>query len=526
MDFKPFKKLVFVVLDGFGVATASHGNAIILAQPQTFDDLVDNFPATTLQASGPSVGLPWGEMGNSEVGHLNLGAGRIVGQDLSRITLAIEDRSFFKNKAFLKAAEHIKKHNSNLHLIGLISPGGVHSYDEHLYALLGFAAEQKITNVYVHMFLDGRDTPPQIALETLGKLSRKMQDLKVGKIATVTGRFYAMDRAEHWNLTEATFNAMVKGEGKQAGSAQQAIEDNYNQHIFDEMIPPTVILQDNGKPAVISDNDAVIHFNFRSDRALQITKALTKATLKNLMIVTMTEFAKDLQAEVAYPPEEVINGMAELISKAGMRQFHIAESEKYAHVSVFFNGGVINPFPGEEREIITSPASNYQNYQDVPEMSAYKLTEVALSKIKSDCPFILINYANPDMVGHTGNLNACIQAVKVVDECIKKISRACLESDDTCLIVTADHGNIEELLDIRSGGIDKEHSTNPVPFILIAKRFQRKRPKEGGIVSLAGIVPIGVLSDAAPTMLELLGMEKPAEMKGVSLLPQLFKQIE
>lgn len=536
MQFTPFKKLILVVLDGFGIATASHGNAITLAEPTAFNNLIDNFPTTTLQASGPSVGLPWGEMGNSEVGHLNLGAGRIVGQDLSRITLAIEDRSFFKNPVFLEAIDHVKKNNSSLHLMGLASPGGVHSYDEHLYALLGLCSENKLENVYIHMFLDGRDTPPQIALETLEKLSRKMQHFGVGKIATVAGRFYSMDRAEHWNLTEQTYRVMVEGLGKQVGSAQQAIEDCYAQHIYDEMVPPMVIIQENGKPAVISDGDGIIHFNFRSDRALQITRAFADKTFnkfsgpvknfRNLLVVTMTEYAKDLDVKIAFPPVEIVNGIAEIISKKGLRQFHIAESEKYAHVSVFFNGGVINPFPGEDREIVTSPASNYQNYSDTPEMSAYKVTEGALARIKKNYPFILINYANPDMVGHTGNLNASIQAIKVVDDCIRKISSACLESDDTVLLITADHGNIEELLDIRSGGIDKEHSTNPVPLILAAKRFKRSKSKEGGIVGLASVVPIGVLSDVAPTMLELLGIEKPAEMTGVSLLPGLLKQIE
>lgn len=345
-----------------------------------------------------------------------------------------------------------------------------------------------------------------------------------------------MDRAEHWNLTESAYRAMVEGEGKQAGSAQQAIADNYEQHIFDEMIPPTVIIQDDGKPAPISDNDAVINFNFRPDRALQITRALKEKSfgkfvqpakiLKNLLVVTMTEYAKDLEVEVAFPPQEVVNGFAEVISKKGLRQFHIAESEKYAHISIFFNGGLINPFPGEDREIITSPASNYQNYQDVPEMSAFKVTESVLGKIKSDYPFILINFANPDMVGHTGNLQASIQAVKAIDECVKKIANACLESDDICLLITADHGNIEELLDIRSGGIDKEHSTNPVPLIMVAQRFRRRQSKDLGVSSLAGTVPIGVLSDVAPTMLELLGITKPAEMTGISLLPQLSSQLQ
>ncbi|MBI2355744.1 MAG: 2,3-bisphosphoglycerate-independent phosphoglycerate mutase [Candidatus Doudnabacteria bacterium] len=528
MQFTPYKKLLLVVLDGFGIATASHGNAVTLAAPATINYLIDNFPATTLQASGPAVGLPWGEMGNSEVGHLNLGAGRIVGQDLSRITLAIEDRSFFRNEAFLAAAAHAKKYSSNLHFMGLVSPGGVHSYDEHLYALLGLMAEHKLKNVYIHMFTDGRDTPPQIALDTLEKLAKRLVNLNLGKIATISGRFYGMDRAEHWNLTEAAYKAMVFGEGRKAASAQQAVADNYAHHIFDEMIPPTVIAKNSDTPAVISDNDAIIHFNFRPDRALQITRAFTETgfnkfpikQIKNLLFVTMTEYSRDLNVKVAFPPQEINNGFAELISKQGLRQFHVAESEKYAHVSVFFNGGVIHPFPGEEREIVTSPISNYQNYQDVPEMSARKVTDTLISQLRANYSF----YANPDMVGHTGNISASILAVKVIDECLKKISDACL-AEDICLLITADHGNIEELLDIRSGGIDKEHSTNPVPFILVANQFKRKTPKEGGVLSLAGVVPVGVLSDVSPSMLELMGIPNPKEMTGISLLPQLVKQI-
>lgn len=535
MTFQPYKKLLLVVLDGFGIASASNGNAITLAEPSTINSLVNNYPTVTLQASGPAVGLPWGEMGNSEVGHTNLGAGRIVGQDLGRITLAIEDRSFFTNPAFLEAAEHVKKNNASLHLVGLVSPGGVHSYDEHLFALLGFAAEQKLTNVCIHMFLDGRDTPPQIALDTLNRLSRKISELGLGKIATVTGRFYAMDRAEHWNLTEETYKAMVEGAGPKVGSAEEAITSNYDKHIFDEMIPPTVVVQEDGKTAKISDNDAVIIFNFRSDRALQITRALVEKNFnkfsgplvqpKNLLVVTMTEYSKDLPVKIAFPSSEVVKGFAETISKKGLRQFHIAESEKYAHITVFFNGGIIKTLPGEERKIITSPKSNYQNYQDVPEMSAFEVTEVLISKLKEAYDFYLVNFANPDMVGHTGNLPASIQAIKVIDECLKKISNECL-ARDIGLLITADHGNIEELLDHRSGAIDKEHSTNPVPLILVGKHFRRKQPKEAGISGLAGVVPMGVLSDVAPTMLELMGMEKPGEMTGVSMLPLLLNQVE
>jgi 2,3-bisphosphoglycerate-independent phosphoglycerate mutase len=529
---KIYKKVVLVVLDGFGIASASQSNAITLAEPQFINSLINEYPTTTLQASGPAVGLPWGEMGNSEVGHLNLGAGRIVGQDLSRITLSIQDRSFFKNPAFLGAIEHVKKYDSALHIAGLVSPGGVHSYDEHLYALLGLASEQGLKKVFIHMFLDGRDTPPQIALETLDRLMRRTSLLNLGQVATVAGRFYSMDRAQHWNLTEQTYRAIVFGEGAQAGSAQQAIMDNYDKNIFDEMIPPTVVVHDNGKPVLLEDNDAFINFNFRSDRALQLTRALAEKgfnkftnplkPFKNLYVSTMTEYSHDLPVKVAFPPQEVVNGFSELISQKGLRQYHLAESEKYAHVTVFFNGGVINPYPGEDREIITSPASNYQNYVDVPEMSAYKLTEALIPKFKEGYSFYLLNFANPDMVGHTGNLTATIKAIKVVDECLKRIAQACLEQD-IALLITADHGNAEELLDIRSGGIDKEHSTNPVPLIFVANGVKLKQPYDSGIARLAGIIPVGVLSDVAPTMLELLGIDKPVEMTGMSLLPTLIK---
>jgi 2,3-bisphosphoglycerate-independent phosphoglycerate mutase len=531
MEFKPFKKLVLIVLDGFGVATHTQGNAVTSADPVHINRLIDHYPSTTLQASGPSVGLPWSEMGNSEVGHLNMGAGRIVGQDLSRITTAIEDRTFFSNPAFMEAINHVKKNNSALHLIGMDSPGGVHSYNEHLYALLGLAAEQGITKVYMHIFLDGRDSPPQIALESLEKLNLEVNKMKVGTIATITGRFYAMDRAEHWNLTEQTYRTMVFGEGPQFDNAINAVRDYYNQHIYDEMIPPTLIKQTNGEIVKISDGDALIMFNFRSDRALQITRPFAEAgfnkftkptkNFKDLKVVTMTEYAQNLSVSVAFKSLEIVNGLAEVISKNGLRQFHLAESEKYAHVSVFFNGGIINPFPGEERDIVTSPVSNYQNYADVPEMSARKITETLLNKIKGNYSFILVNFANPDMVGHTGNMKSAIEAVKVIDECLHRISKECLE-EDVCLIITADHGNIEELVDVKTGTIDKEHSTNPVPFILVAKEFEKPTPTEGGLIYLSKIMPIGVLSDVAPTILELLALPKPAEMTGVTLLPQLL----
>ncbi|HYC79399.1 MAG TPA: alkaline phosphatase family protein, partial [Candidatus Binatia bacterium] len=324
---------------------------------------------------------------------------------------------------------------------------------------------------------------------------------------------------------------MVFGEGPEFDTAENAIRDYYSQHIYDEMVPPTLIRQANGSTVKISDNDAIIMFNFRPDRALQITRAFADKgfnkfakpakQFKNLKYICMTEYAKDLNVKVAFSPIEIVDGFAETISKNGLRQFHIAESEKYAHVSVFFNCGTINPFPGEDREIITSPVSNYQNYADVPEMSSKKVTEVLLSKLKGNYSFYLVNFANPDMVGHTGNMDASILAVKAIDDCLQSIAQACLE-EDICLIITADHGNIEELVDVKSGTMDKEHSTNPVPFILIGKQFERPDSNEKGVSGLASVMPIGVLSDVAPTMIELLGLKKPEVMTGVSLLPQLL----
>jgi 2,3-bisphosphoglycerate-independent phosphoglycerate mutase len=361
------KKLLLIVLDGFGIATPERGNAVTEANPQALNDFVNNYAATTLQASGPAVGLPWGEHGNSEAGHLNLGTGRIVGQDMPRINLAIEDRTFFKNPAFLEAIEHVKKNNSNLHLMGLLSPGGLHSFEEHCYALLGMAQENELGDrVYVHIFADGEDSK-ETTLNAVLKLNERIARLNSGKIATLMGRFYGMDRAEHWNLTEQAYRAMTMGEGAQFANAVEALESYSQQHIQDHMIPPTVILQSDGSIAKISDNDAIIHFNYRPDRAIQMTKVFTDPNLKkfekpytplkNIVMVTMTEYTEGLNAKVAFPNQILNNSLTEVISKQGLRQFHCAESEKFAHVSIFFNGS-IHAFPGEDREIVTSPASN------------------------------------------------------------------------------------------------------------------------------------------------------------------------
>lgn len=537
MEYPKYKKVVLLVLDGFGVATYSHGNAIAIAGPDHLDMLVANYPSASLLAAGPVVGLPWGEVGNSEVGHLNIGAGRIVGQDLPRINSSIQDKSFFKNQALVAACEHVKKNKSNLHLLGMVSAGGVHSSEEHLFALLGLALEQGIENVFIHMFTDGRDTNEKEALNTIQTVKRKIAELGVGKIATVTGRFYAMDRGKHWDQTEMTYQVMVNGIGAAADSAEDAIMNSYNQNTYDEMIPPTAVI-DSGEGreglhpvAKIADNDAVIFFNFRSDRALQLTQAFVQpevmdiekkhAPLNNLFFVTMSEYFFGLPVHVAFPPINLQNNLAEIVSKNKMTQFHIAESEKYAHVTSFFNGGASEPFEGEERKIVSSPLDN-KKYEDNPAMGGTELTEILVDKIKNESfNFYLANFASPDMVGHTGVLSAGVKAIHFLDHFLQQITEAAL-SVGAVLIITADHGNIESMIDLKTGEIDKEHSTSPVPFILVSKEFEFSTPKERNYLSLSSHPPVGVISDIAPTILQLFDLPVPEEMNGVSLLPVLL----
>ncbi|MDR3643183.1 MAG: 2,3-bisphosphoglycerate-independent phosphoglycerate mutase [Candidatus Doudnabacteria bacterium] len=532
MKHKIYKKVALVILDGFGVAPAGRGNAISRAKTPTLDYLVDNYPSLTLQASGPLVGLPWGEMGNSEVGHLNIGAGRIVGQDLPRISNSIQNGGFFSNAVLVEAVEHAKKFNSSLHLVGMVSPGGVHSLDEHLYALLSLAAELGQKKVYIHMFTDGRDTDPKIAPESIKKLDIKMAEVGVGKIATVSGRFYAMDRGGHWAQTMMAYGAMVDGLGETSRTPEECVAKNYQAQIFDEMIKPTVIVDDDNKAVgKISDNDALIFFNFRSDRALQLTEAFVSPQgmppefehrlLQNLYFATITEYAPGLPVHVAFGPMSLKNNLAEVVSSSRLTQFHIAESEKYAHVTAFFNCGRTEKFPGEERIIVTSPTNNARNYSDHPEMSAEKLADELTLKISStDINFFLANFANTDMVGHTGNLLAGIQAVEFVDKCLKKILDACMMAD-AALLVTADHGNIEQMINPRTGDIDKDHTTNPVPLLLAANEFKFSHPYSRGLMSLAERVPAGAVSDVAPTVLALFGLKKPQEMTGIDLTDEI-----
>ncbi|PIR96351.1 MAG: 2,3-bisphosphoglycerate-independent phosphoglycerate mutase [Candidatus Doudnabacteria bacterium CG10_big_fil_rev_8_21_14_0_10_42_18] len=538
MGNKVYKKVALVILDGFGVATANRGNAIAKASMPVLNDIISNFPSLTLQASGPLVGLPWGEMGNSEVGHLNIGAGRIVGQDLPRITNAIQSGEFFKNEVLRGAIEHSKKNNSSLHILGLLSSGGVHSLDEHIYALLGMSAEMEQRKVFIHMFTDGRDTDPKVALDALVSLEDRIQRIGVGKVATVTGRFYAMDRGGHWNQTMMTYRALVEGEGEMAVSAEDCVRKNYSQQIFDEMIKPTVILNEDNQPvAKVSNDDAVVFINFRQDRAVQLTQAFVEPSvlpedlrpgrsLQNLYFATMTQYKKDLPVKVVFPHMELKDGLAELISKNNLTQFHIAESEKYAHVTAFFNCGVAEKFPGEERVIVRSPEENTKNYVDHPEMSAEKLTDILVEKItKTETNFFVANYANPDMVGHTGNLQAAVEAVEFVDKCLKKLMDACLAAD-AVLIITADHGNVEQMVNNKTGDVNKDHTTNPVPLLVIANEFKYHSQAEKTYVSLSAVVPAGVVGDIAPTILALYGIEQPESMTGISLLNIIEKQLD
>lgn len=528
---KQYRKVALIVLDGFGIASPSRGNAIALAGTTHMDRLVSLYPTTTLQASGPLVGLPWGEMGNSEVGHLNMGAGRIVAQDLPRINAAIQDGSFFENPALVGACDHVKANNSSLHLMGLTSSGGVHGFIDHLFALLGLAQMRGVERVYIHMFLDGRDTPERVALQDAARLEQKIMDIGAGRIATITGRFYAMDRGGHWDQTERTYRALVEGVGVEAAGAEACIQAHYASSVYDEMIPPSVIVDASGQPVgKIQDGDAVVFFNFRQDRALQLTQAFVETVrtplasrvrvLQNLYFATMTEYRQGLPVRVAFESQTLSGNLAEYLSSQGLRQFHAAESEKYAHVTAFFNCGITDPLPGEERQIVKSP-SNSNNYSDQPQMAAPELTRVIVEKLADPgLNFLLANFANADMVGHTGNLSASMGAVRAVDEAVGTIADAAL-ANEWALIITADHGNIEQLINTKTGEIDKDHTTNPIPCILIAKEFERERPDRPNYQSLAAVVPEGVVSDVAPTVLELFGLPKPPEMTAVSLLRAL-----
>ncbi|QIL46710.1 2,3-bisphosphoglycerate-independent phosphoglycerate mutase [Vagococcus coleopterorum] len=502
--------VAIIILDGFGLRNETVGNAVAQAHKPNFDRYMKEFPTASLKAAGLDVGLPEGQMGNSEVGHSNIGAGRIVYQSLTRIDKAIEDGEFQTNEALLKAMDHAIKNDSALHLFGLLSNGGVHSHQNHLYALLETAKAKGVKETYIHAFLDGRDVAPTSGVDFMKELVAKLEELNYGQIATVSGRFYAMDRDTRWERVEKAYNALALGEGVKATDPVHAIEASYADGINDEFMLPTVIEKD-GKPvATVTDNDAVIFFNFRPDRAIQLSNAFTdsewsnfdrKAHPQNVQFVTMTLYNPSIVADVAFPPMEMKNVIGEVLANNNLKQLRIAETEKYPHVTFFMNGGRNEEFEGESRTLINSP--KVETYDLKPEMSAYEVTDSLVADIAADkFDAIILNFANPDMVGHSGMLEPTIKAIEAVDENLGRVVDGILAKDGYAIIF-ADHGNSETMM-TPEGKPHTAHTTVPVPVIVTKKGVELRTD--------------GRLADVAPTMLDLLGVEKPAEMTGQSLI--------
>jgi 2,3-bisphosphoglycerate-independent phosphoglycerate mutase len=526
------KPLVLIILDGWGYRAETKANAIALARKPTYDRLLHEYPNTLIHTSGPFVGLPEGQMGNSEVGHLNIGAGRIVHMDITRIDLMIQNGEFFSHPVLLAAMKHALVGERRLHLFGLVSDGGVHSQQAHLYALLKMAMQNGVDRVFVHAFMDGRDTLPTNGAGYLEQLQQKMREYNSGKIATVSGRYYAMDRDRRWERIAKAYNAMVFGdaEGGKSTDPVQGMKDSYNRGVTDEFVIPFVCTDKSGQPlATIRDDDACICFNFRADRVRQITRALARnsglnpkggsdlpgavdldATIprdrvpKNLLYVCMTQYDKNFSLPVVIPPESMANILANVMGGLNMRNLRVAETEKYAHVTYFFNGGVEQPFPGEERVMVQSP--KVATYDLKPEMSAAGIAD-AVVKATEDGTFdvIIVNFANADMVGHSGKIEPTVKAVETVDACLGRIETA-VRAKGGAMLITADHGNAEMMIDPATGGPHTAHTTNPVPFIVVAQDSKQYTLK-----------PNGSLRDISPTMLGMLGIDEPKEMTGADL---------
>ncbi len=501
------KPLMLMIMDGYGIADKSNSNAIESASKPNIDRIFKENPITKIKASGLAVGLPEGQMGNSEVGHTNIGAGRVVYQDLTRISKSIDDGEFYKNEALNKAMDDVLRYKSNLHIMGLLSDGGVHSHINHLYAVLELAKQKGLQNVYVHAFLDGRDVPPSSAANFISQCEEKMKKIGIGKIATVMGRYYSMDRDKRYERVEQAYAAMVYGEGIMADNAVKAVEDSYSQGITDEFVKPIVI----NDTRMISANDSIIFYNFRPDRAREITRSFVDENFDgfdrrfgkfNLNFVCMTEYDVTIQnVNIAFPAEDISNTLGQYISDNNLSQLRIAETEKYAHVTFFFNGGIEAACRNEDRILVPSP--KVATYDMQPEMSAPEVTDKVLEAIRSEkYDVIILNYANCDMVGHTGDFDAAVKAVEAVDEGVGKIEKA-IKDVDGILLITADHGNADKMLD-DNGEAFTAHTTNLVPFCVVNYQCQLKKD--------------GKLADIAPTMLEILNLTKPKEMSGSSLI--------
>ncbi len=500
-------RVLLCILDGWGISNDTKYNAVYSANTPNYDNFMKNMSHTTIHADGLNVGLPEGQMGNSEVGHLNIGAGRIVYQELTRINKAIAEGDFFKNEEFLNAINHVKKNNSSLHIYGLVSSGGVHSAMNHLEALIKMAADNGLKNVYVHAFLDGRDTPPESAETFLAEIEETLKKYNLPKIASIIGRYWAMDRDKRWERIEKAYNCLVLGEGNKANSSKEAILNSYKNGKTDEFVEPVNI---GGKR--ISDNDAVIFFNYRPDRAREITRAIAfkdfdgfnrKKVLNNLYYVCMTQYDETFGLPVAFKPQKLVNILGEVLDANNIKQFRTAETEKYAHITFFFNGGVEEPNKLETRKLVASP--KVATYDLKPEMSAYEVCDNVLEALDNkDYGFILVNFANPDMVGHTGVMEAAVKACSAVDECVGKIAEKALKNG-VKMIITADHGNAEWMFNEQTNAPQTAHTTNIVPFIIVdSEKYNLKET--------------GALCDIAPTILDLMGIKQPSEMTGHSMI--------
>lgn len=514
------QKVMLIILDGWGYAPAWGGNAVQEAETPNMNNFWRKFPHAILKAAQEAVGLPRHEPGNSEVGHLNLGSGQIVRQNLPGITQEIEESRFSKNPFLLEAIEHAKTNSSNIHLLGLVSDGGVHSHISHLFALLELLKNHHAGKVFIHMITDGRDTDPMKSLSYLSELEDKIRELGIGQVTSVIGRYYALDRDNRWERIQKAYDCLTSGIGPTAETAEKAISFAYRQGQYDEFIAPTCISRQAQPFIPVSDNDSLIFFNFRADRTKELTWAFVKKDfhefgrrkfLENLYFATFAfheEYEEKLPVKVVFKPAIIANPLAKVLSEKGLKQFHIAETEKYAHVTFFFNGGTEKPFPAESRQLVPSP--KVATYDLKPEMSAYHITEEVLAKFRH-FDFIVINFANPDMVGHTGNLKAAIKACETVDECLGRIVPDALK-ENYVIIVTADHGNAEQMINPNTGEPHTEHTTNPVPFIIISENPVFQNPlRTNGEHGL-------ILSDVSSTILKIMGLEKPKEMTGQSLL--------
>ena len=505
------KPLLLCIMDGFGLNPSDKGNAVFEAKTPNLDRIFEKFPNTSLDASGLAVGLPDGQMGNSEVGHTNIGAGRIVYQELTRITKSIADGDFFENEELLSAIENCKAHGSALHIMGLLSDGGVHSHNEHIYGIVELAKRKGLNKVFLHCFLDGRDVPPSSGKDFVVALEDKLSEIGVGKIATVMGRYYAMDRDNRWDRVEKAYTAMTRGIGEQTESAAEAVSASYEKEITDEFVVPSVVTENGAPVGMIAENDSIVFANFRPDRAREITRTFADPAFDGfnreytpVYFVCMTQYDKSMpNVHVAFKPQTLNHTFGEYISKNGLSQLRIAETEKYAHVTFFFNGGVEAVSEGEDRALINSP--KVATYDLQPEMSAYEVTDELLARLDSGkYDVIILNFANCDMVGHTGIIPAAIKAVETVDECVGKVADKVMEMGGVMLI-TADHGNADQMIDPKDGEPFTAHTTFPVPFIVMGAGNVNLR--EGGC-----------LADIAPTMLALLDLPQPEEMTGKSIL--------